>query len=128
METWKSRCCLIFTIFLSASRNENGIVQRVENITKSTQDARFYRFLRLRNDLQILLLSDSSTDVSSVNVDVSTGNVPTYQRISNMRINLTTFSCIREIQKNIIFKRHTLFTRFTRFSSFFGAYAIHGEW
>ena len=44
-----------------------------DNITKSTNDKRFYRGIILENGLKCLLINDPTTDRSAASLTVSTG-------------------------------------------------------
>lgn len=58
---------------LSTTRVNMKLVQRFDNIIKSSQDKRLYRGLLLDNELKCLIVSDPSTDRSAASVDVHAG-------------------------------------------------------
>lgn len=47
--------------------------QKFDNVVKSVEDKRNYRGLLLQNDLQVLLISDPTTDKSAAAMDVNIG-------------------------------------------------------
>lgn len=49
------------------------LVERFDNIVKSSQDKRLYRGLLLDNQMKCLIISDPSTDRSAASVDVHAG-------------------------------------------------------
>lgn len=49
------------------------VVKRVDDIIKSEEDKRSYRGLVLRNQMKVLLVSDSSTDKSAAAMDINVG-------------------------------------------------------
>ncbi|XP_065170967.1 insulin-degrading enzyme isoform X2 [Atheta coriaria] len=51
------------------------VVKRVDDIIKSEEDKRSYRGLVLRNQMKVLLVSDSSTDKSAAAMDINVGNL-----------------------------------------------------
>ena len=52
----------------------NAVKSRFDNeIVKATEDKRTYRHLTLKNDLKVLLISDSVTDKSAAALDVHIG-------------------------------------------------------
>ena len=44
-----------------------------DDIVKSGEDKRLYRYLKLKNSMQVFLISDSSTDKSAAAMDVHIG-------------------------------------------------------
>ena len=57
-----------------APKSINDGIPRTEDITKSKSDLRMYRFLTLKNRLQLLLISDPDTDMSAASISVNAGN------------------------------------------------------
>lgn len=51
------------------------IVERWENILKPREDKRDYLGLKLKNKLQILLVSDPETDISATSLSVNVGSM-----------------------------------------------------
>jgi len=45
----------------------------VDDVIKSTEDARLYRGLELKNGMKVLLISDQTTDKSAASLDVHIG-------------------------------------------------------
>lgn len=53
----------------------DSIVERCENIVKSSEDKREYLGLKLKNQLQIILISDPETDVAASSLSVYVGSM-----------------------------------------------------
>ena len=49
------------------------IAERVDQITKSPLDIRDYTFIRLQNDMKVLLISDKDTDKAAAALSVNVG-------------------------------------------------------
>jgi len=52
---------------------EAAIKERVDQLTKSPVDTRDYRFIRLQNDIKVLLISDKDTDKAAAALSVNVG-------------------------------------------------------
>lgn len=52
---------------------EARIKERVNQITKSPLDTRDYMFIRLQNDMRVLLVSDKDTDKAAAALSVNVG-------------------------------------------------------
>lgn len=48
---------------------------QIDDVISSPEDKRFYRGLQLKNDLNVLLISDPTTDKSAAAIDVNTGHL-----------------------------------------------------
>lgn len=53
-------------------------MERVDNITKSPLDTRDYTFIRLQNDMKVLLISDKNTDKAAAALSVNIGEFAWY--------------------------------------------------
>lgn len=54
----------------------NNVLDNMDvNLNKSTHDQRLYTFLKLANDVKVLLISDSETDKSSACLSVNVGRL-----------------------------------------------------
>jgi len=60
---------------LAVASNVNKVI---DNIIKSSEDARLYRGLELQNGMKILLISDETTDKSAAALDVRIGTYSTF--------------------------------------------------
>ena len=49
------------------------VKERVNKITKSPLDTRDYTFIRLQNDMKVLLISDKDTDKAAAALSVNVG-------------------------------------------------------
>ena len=52
-----------------------NLIQRFDNITKSSQDRREYRGVLLNNQLKCLLISDPLKIISAASIDVHAGSM-----------------------------------------------------
>lgn len=52
---------------------EGRVKERVDQITKSPLDTREYMFIRLQNDMKVLLISDKDTDKAAAALSVNVG-------------------------------------------------------
>lgn len=52
---------------------EDAVLERRDDIRKSALDRREYRHLKLRNEMQVLLISDPEADKGAASMDVSVG-------------------------------------------------------
>ncbi|CAJ0579250.1 unnamed protein product, partial [Mesorhabditis spiculigera] len=59
----------------AAGDHVDVVAKRIENIITSPEDKRQYRGLILKNDLRVLLVSDSETDKSAAALDVNVGHL-----------------------------------------------------
>lgn len=50
------------------------VVERIETIRKPASDTRLYRYVRLSNQLQVVLVSDPDVDKAAASMDVSVGH------------------------------------------------------
>ena len=50
-----------------------AVKERVNKITKSPLDTRDYTFIRLQNDMKVLLISDKDTDKAAAALSVNVG-------------------------------------------------------
>ena len=50
-----------------------SVKERVNKITKSPLDTRDYTFIRLQNDMKVLLISDKDTDKAAAALSVNVG-------------------------------------------------------
>lgn len=62
------------------------VVKRVDDIIKSDEDKRSYRGLVLRNQMKVLLVSDSSTDKSAAAMDINVGKCRNFMFFSKKLI------------------------------------------
>lgn len=56
-----------------------------EDIVRSCEDKRLYRYLKLKNSLKVLLISDPTTDKSAASLDVHIG---VYELVLNETLNI----------------------------------------
>ncbi|XP_055592583.1 insulin-degrading enzyme [Uranotaenia lowii] len=66
---------LASTIVTSGAADGEGKIIRLDNISKSQQDVRNYRGLKLANGLKVLLISDPTTDKSAAALSVEVGHL-----------------------------------------------------
>lgn len=57
---------------------EEKVKERVDQITKSPLDTRDYTFVRLKNDMKVLLISDKDTDKAAAALSVNVGEFILY--------------------------------------------------
>lgn len=50
-------------------------MQRIEDIVKPEADKKDYRFIRLPNNLKVMLVSDTKTKEAAANMYVASGNL-----------------------------------------------------
>lgn len=52
---------------------EDVLERHEDSIVKSSEDKRLYRYLKLKNNLKVVLISDSTTDKSAASLDAFIG-------------------------------------------------------